>query len=192
MAHPDGETATIRACHEANTIMIMSLFSTTSLEDVAKEAPACTKWQNIYILKNRDITMNVIRRAERNGYRALVITCDAPVLGCRRRDLRNNFTLGQFTLENIRDDEVCSMNDHSDRIFDASLTWQDVEWMKQQTRLKVVVKGIMSGEDAELALQAGADGIFVSNHGGRQLDGTLSTVTIYSRPETSANIGWWY
>lgn len=176
MAHPDGEKATIRACHESNSIMILSLFSTTSLEDVAKEAPACTKWQNIYILKKRDLTLDVIRRAERNGYRALVITCDAPILGYRRRDLRNNFTLGQFTLANINDDDVCNMRDHSDKIFDPSLTWEDIERIKKLTRLKVVVKGIMTGEDAELALKAGVDGIFVSNHGGRQLDGTLSTV----------------
>lgn len=178
MAHPDGEIATVRACNRLNALMVLSLFSTTSLENVANEAPICIKWQNIYILKNRDITQNVINRAIRYGYRALVVTCDAPILGNRRRDLKNNFTLGQFTLENINDSSVKSMREHSSEIFDPSICWQDLADLKKSVgnSIRVIVKGIMTPEDAEKALEAGVDGIFVSNHGGRQLDGCPSTI----------------
>lgn len=180
MAHPEGELAMVRACDRANCIMILSLFSTTSLENVAKEAPICTKWQNIYILKQRDITQNVINRAIRYGYRALVVTCDAPVLGNRRRDVRNQFTLGKFTLENIEDSSVQSMRDHSSDIFDPSVCWSDLADLKKSVgdTVRVIAKGIMTPEDAELALKAGVDAIFISNHGGRQLDGSPSTIEV--------------
>lgn len=178
MAHPKGEIATVRACNDINALMILSMFSTTSLEDVAKQAPICTKWQNIYILKKREITNNLIARAIRYGYRALVVTCDAPVLGNRRHDQRNQFTLGQFTLENIKDSSVQSMREHASDIFDPSITWQDLADLKKSVgdTIRVIAKGIMSPEDAEQALKAGVDGIFVSNHGGRQLDGCPSTI----------------
>jgi len=178
MAHPDGELATVRACNRHNALMILSLFSTTSLEDVAKEAPICTKWQNIYILKNRDATQSIINRAIRYGYRALVVTCDAPILGNRRYDKKNNFTLGKFTLENIDDSSKMSVREHSSDIFDPSVTWQDLADLKKSVgdTIRVIAKGIMTPEDAEQALLAGVDGIFVSNHGGRQLDGVQSTI----------------
>lgn len=178
MAHPNGELATVRACNRINALMILSLFSTTSLEDVAKEAPICTKWQNIYILKNREITQNLINRAIRYGYRAIVVTCDAPILGNRRRDAKNNFTLGQHVLENIEDASVKSMREHSSEIFDPSVNWQDLADLKKGVgdTIRVIAKGIMTPEDAEKALEAGVDGIFISNHGGRQLDGAQSTI----------------
>lgn len=180
LAHSGGERATVRACNDLNALMILSLFSSTSLEDVAKEAPICTKWQNIYILKNREITQNLIKRAVRYGYRALVVTCDAPILGTRRRDLWNNFTLGEATLENINDSSVKSMREHSSDIFDPSLSWQDLADLKKSVgdTIKVIAKGIMTSEDAELAIRAGVDGIFVSNHGGRQLDTSPATVEV--------------
>lgn len=178
MAHPDGELATVRACNRINALMILSLFSTTSLEAVAKQAQFCTKWQNLYILKNREITQNVIQRAIRNAYRAIVVTCDVPILGNRRHDTKNNFTLGKFTLENIGDAQVRGMREHSSEILDPSVSWQDLADLKKSVgdTIKVVAKGIMTAEDAEQALAAGVDGIFVSNHGGRQLDGAQSTI----------------
>lgn len=178
MAHRDGELATVRACNRINALMVLSLFSTTSLEDVAKQAQFCTKWQNIYILKNREITQNVINRAIRNAYRAIVVTCDAPILGNRRHDTKNEFTLGEHTLQNIQDSQVMAMRDHSSEIFDPSVTWSELAELKKGVgdTIKVVAKGIMTPEDAEQALQAGVDGIFVSNHGGRQLDGAQSTI----------------
>lgn len=178
MAYAGGESAMVRACDRHNALMVHSLFSTTSLEDLAKVAPVCTKWQNIYILKNREITQNVIGRAVRMGYRALVITCDAPILGKRRRDVRNNFTLGEHTLENIKDSSVMSMREHSSEVFDPSVNWQDLSDLKKSVgdTIRVIVKGIMTPEDAMRAIEAGVDGIFVSNHGGRQLNGAQSTI----------------
>lgn len=180
MAHPKGELATVRACNDVNALMILSLFSTTSLEDVAMEAPICTKWQNIYILKDRDITQDVINRAIRYNYRALVVTCDAPILGNRRRDVRNGFTLNDYKLENIRDCSSKSMKEHSSDIFDPSVNWQNLAHLKKSIgdTIRLIAKGIMTPEDAELAIEAGVDGIFVSNHGGRQLDGSPSTIEV--------------
>lgn len=178
MAHPRGELATVGACSRLNCLMILSLFSTTSLEDVARQANYCTKWQNIYILKNRELTHKIIQRAIRQAYRAIVVTCDAPILGNRRDDIRNNFTLGQHSLENLQDASIMVMREHSSEIFDPSVSWQDLADLKKHVgdTIRVIAKGIMTPEDAELALKAGVDGIFVSNHGGRQLDGTLSTI----------------
>jgi (S)-2-hydroxy-acid oxidase len=180
MAHPDGELATVRACKRANALMILSLFSTTSLENVARQEPICTKWQNIYILKNRDITQNVIARAIRNAYRAIVVSCDAPILGNRRHDKRNQLTLADYNLENIQDKSTKSMREHSSEIFDPSVCWQDLADLKKGVgdTVRVIAKGIMTPEDAEQALQAGVDGIYVSNHGGRQLDGSQSTIEV--------------
>lgn len=180
MVHPKGEVATVKACDKINALMVLSLFSTSSLEEVAKQAPICTKWQNIYILKNREITQDVINRARRYNYRALVVTCDAPILGTRRRDVRNNFVLGQHKLENIRDSSVISIKEHSSVIFDPSVTWQDLAELKKGVgdTIRVIAKGIMTPEDAEAAIEAGVDGIYVSNHGGRQLDGAPSTIEV--------------
>lgn len=180
MAHPDGELATIRACKRANSLMILSLFSTTSLEDVAKEAPVCTKWQNLYILKNREITKSVINRAKRFGFRAIVVTCDAPTLGKRRSDEKNKLKLGDYCLANIDDSNTMSIKDHAQIIFDSSLTWEDLADIKNYVgdTMTVIAKGIMTPHDAEEAIRAGVDGIFVSNHGGRQLDCVQATVSL--------------
>lgn len=180
MANSSGEIGMVRACNKMNSLMILSFFSTTSLEDVAKAAPICTKWQNIYLVKNRDITQNLINRAIRYGYRALVVTCDAPILGNRRRDVKNGFTLGEFSLENIEDRSVKLMREHSSELFDPSLTWQDLADLKKSVgdTIRVIAKGIMTPEDAELAIKAGVDGIFISNHGGRQLDGAQATIEV--------------
>lgn len=180
MANSSGEIGMVRACNSINALMILSFFSTTCLEDVAKAAPICTKWQNIYLVKNKDITQNLINRAIRYGYRALVVTCDAPILGNRRRDVKNSFTLGEFSLENIDDQSVKLMRDHSSEIFDPSITWQDLAELKKNVgdTIRVIAKGIMTPEDAELAIKAGVDGIFISNHGGRQLDGAQATIEV--------------
>lgn len=180
MVYPKGELATVKACDRINSLMVLSLFATSSLEEVAKQAPICTKWQNIYILKDREVTNSVINRARRYNYRALVVTCDAPILGTRRRDMRNNFTLGKHKLENINDSSVSTMKEHSSVIFDPSITWQDLADLKKMVgdTIKVIAKGIMTPEDAELAIKAGVDGIYVSNHGGRQLDGAPSTIEV--------------
>lgn len=180
MAHPDGERATVRACNRMNSLMILSLFSNTSLEEVAKTAPICTKWQNLVILRDKEALHGLISRAIRYGYRALVVTCDAPCVGNRRSDTRNGFKIGAYPLENLNDPRSMSLKDHSKEVYNATATWQDLADLKKHLgdTIKVIAKGIMCAEDAEEAIKAGVDGIFVSNHGGRQLDSLPATIEV--------------
>ncbi|CAF0759829.1 unnamed protein product [Rotaria sordida] len=194
LADDRGELSTARAAVRANTVMILSSLSTTRLEDVAhehqqalKECPTSKSqlWFQLYIVKDREFTKRLVHRAEKAGFRALVLTVDACRFGNREADHRNGFRLPEnMQLENLYDgdlkhaqsDHVSALNDFIARNLDASLTWSDIKWLRQITRLPIIVKGIMTSEDAQLAVQADVDGIIVSNHGARQVDTTLSTI----------------
>lgn len=175
-----GELATVRAANKINALMIHSQFSTTSLEDLAKEAPICTKWQNVYILRNREQTHSIINRAIRYGYRALVVSCDSPVLGHRRNLLRKKIDLQDFELKNFCQEKRVGngIKKHAEEVLDPSVTWQDLADLKKMVgdTIKLIVKGIMTPEDAEEAIKIGVNGIYISNHGGRQLDCCQSTI----------------
>jgi 4-hydroxymandelate oxidase len=164
--------------------MIGSTLSTCSLEDVAA-AGAGPMWFQLYIYKDRGMTEELIERAEACGYRALVLTVDTPFLGKRYRDVRNNFVLPEgISMKNFeaamtsaaRWGAHSSFSAYVHDLFDATLTWSAVDWLRAQTRLPVLVKGILTAEDAELAVQAGVSGLIVSNHGGRQLDGAPASI----------------
>ena len=168
--------------------MILSTISTSSIEEVAAAAPTANKWFQLYIYKNRDITRSLIRRAESAGFKALVLTVDTPFFGTRLADVRNKFCLPpHLTLANLKSEAVKQMstpgsqasglNEYAASLFDSSLTWKDVDWLKTVTKLPVLVKGILTAEDADEALKHGVDGIVVSNHGARQLDHVSSTVS---------------
>ncbi|CAF0843223.1 unnamed protein product [Rotaria sordida] len=194
LADDRGELSTARAAVRANTVMILSSLSTTRLEDVAHEHQQALKeyptsksqlWFQLYIVKDREFTKRLVHRAEKAGFRALVLTVDACRFGNREADHRNGFRLPEnMQLENLYDgdlkhaqsDHVSALNDFIARNLDASLTWSDIKWLRQITRLPIIVKGIMTSEDAQLAVQADVDGIIVSNHGARQVDTTLSTI----------------
>ncbi|CAF1588730.1 unnamed protein product, partial [Didymodactylos carnosus] len=195
MATDLGEKATARAAVRANTIMILSTLATTKLEDVAIEhKKALTEhpgsisqlWYQLYILKDREFTKNLVQRAEQSGYKAIVVTVDAPRLGNREADRRNTFRLPEnMQMENLldplkevknTDTKVSALNDYFVRQVDASLTWKDITWLRSITKLPIIVKGIIKKEDALLAIRANVDGIVVSNHGARQLDTTISTI----------------
>jgi isopentenyl diphosphate isomerase/L-lactate dehydrogenase-like FMN-dependent dehydrogenase len=204
MADDNGERSTARAAVRASTVMILSSLSTTRIEDVADEHrqalndyPTSTSqlWFQLYILKDRSFTIQLIQRAEQAGFRALVVTVDACRFGNREVDRRNGFRLPEhMQLENLSNaglkhaqhEHESALNDFIARNLDASLTWSDIRWLRQITRLPIVVKGIMTGEDACAAVQAGVDGIVVSNHGARQVDTTLSTIEVL--PEIVAAI----
>ncbi|MDQ3488149.1 MAG: alpha-hydroxy-acid oxidizing protein [Acidobacteriota bacterium] len=187
LAHADGEMAAARAARAAGTIMIGSTLSTCALEDVAGacEGPL---WFQLYVYKDRGFTQELVARAEAAGYRALVLTVDTPLLGRRYRDVRNNFVLPEgITMKNFeaamesmtsaaRWGAHSSFSAYVHDLFDATLSWTAVEWLRTQTRLPIVVKGVMTEEDGHLAVSAGADGVIVSNHGGRQLDGALASI----------------
>ena len=164
LAHPDGELATARAATAAGTAMVVSSTAIEFLEDVA-EASAGPKWWQLYVFEDRAITSKMLGRVVAAGYGAVCLTVDFPVMGLRHRDTRNGFTPPIGMPE-------------SSLTFDPLLSWDDIGWVRERTPgLGVLVKGILTAEDAELAVAAGVDGIVVSNHGGRQLDGAPAGIT---------------
>jgi 4-hydroxymandelate oxidase len=197
LAHPEGEVATVRGVGEAGTLMVVSTLATRSLEEVAAAATG-PLWFQLYVYRDRRISEALVRRAEAAGYRALVLTVDTPRLGQRERDVRNGFGLpAHLHMANFSDnsDESTHIQEqglsalavHAMAMFDAGLTWEALDWLRSITRLPILVKGLMTGEDAELAVRHGAAGIIVSNHGGRQLDGALATLE--ALPEVVAAAG---
>ena len=190
LAHSQGELATAAAAKKLNTIMTLSTLSNHDIEEVAKAGNHL--WYQLYVYKDRAITKDLVARAEANNYKALVVTVDSPVLGRRERDIRNQFTLPpglraanleKFALGNIKNNKNDSNNNQDSdlasyiaSLYDTSLTWKDLEWIISLTKLPVLVKGVLRGDDAIKAVAAGAKGIIVSNHGGRQLDTTISTI----------------
>ncbi|GHO50227.1 alpha-hydroxy acid oxidase [Ktedonospora formicarum] len=163
LAHPEGECETVRGVSQAGTIMTASSVSSRSLEEIA-EAASTPLWFQLYIYQDRSITINLLERARQTGYRAIVLTVDVPRLGNRERDLRNNFK--RLDSANFVVNDVTQLR--------RSLTWKDITWLRSLTPLPLLIKGILTAEDAIIALEHGVDGIIVSNHGGRQLDGAIS------------------
>jgi 4-hydroxymandelate oxidase len=186
LGHPDGELAAARAAGAAGTLMCCSTIASTTLEDIAAAATA-PLWFQLYVYRDREVTRDLIARAEAAGYQALVLTVDTPRLGRRERDDRNTFTLpSDVAIKNLekyhsaadstRWADSSSFKQYVHDLLDASLTWDSVDWLCATSSLPVVIKGVIAPEDAELAIQHGAKGVVVSNHGGRQLDGVLPTI----------------
>ncbi|XP_034939778.1 hydroxyacid oxidase 1 [Chelonus insularis] len=188
MAHPDGECASARAAEEIGTIFILSTISTSSIEEIAQAAPKAIKWFQLYIYCDRDITLNLIKRAEKAGFSAIVLTVDTPYFGIRRADVRNKFVLPEhlklanfqgFLSDKInRTNEGSGLNEYVKELFDDTITWDDVKWLKGVTQLPIILKGILTVEDAKLAVDNGIKAIIVSNHGARQIDGTPATIEV--------------
>ncbi|CAH1710748.1 unnamed protein product [Aphis gossypii] len=195
MAHEDGECASARAAGKHGTIFILSTLSTCSLEEVATAAPNTVKWFQLYIYKDRALTTSLIRRAEKAGYKALVLTVDAPVFGIRYKDIKNNFSLpswlklGNFSkeLSEINQTNGSGLTKYVMSLFDDRLVWDDIKWLKSITDLPIIVKGILSAADAKIAADLGCDGVFVSNHGGRQLDTSPATIEVL--PSIAREVG---
>ena len=190
LAHPDAEPATARAAAAAGTLYVMSTLANTSMEQVAEHGNG-QRWFQLYVFKDRGVTKSLVERAEAAGFTALELTVDAPLLGEREADVRNHFHLPDgLTAANLVDPKLKSVDagagssglaDYFLRLLDDNLTWDDVAWLRSITRLPILVKGVARGDDAAHALEAGAAGIVVSNHGGRQLD--TSRPTIQALPE---------
>ncbi|GAB4212321.1 MAG: alpha-hydroxy acid oxidase [Roseiflexaceae bacterium] len=185
LAHPDGECATARAAAQARTVYVASTMATASLEETAvADGP---RWFQLYIYADRAVTAALIQRAEAAGYQALVLTVDVPRMGRRERDIRNGFGLpphlqfANFDLDTRghsgnHSSDASALMRHTNASFDAGLTWRDIDWLRAHTRLPILLKGILTAEDARLAAEAGIDGMIVSNHGGRQLDGVPASI----------------
>ena len=187
MAHYEGENAVARAAKRQQIGYIMSTISTSSIEEVAESCPDYPKWFQLYIYKDRGVTERLVRRAEKSGFTAIVLTVDAPLFGLRRADMRNKFslpphmTMANFTGElatGVKSESGSGINEYVASLFDGSLTWDDVTWLLSFTKLPVLIKGILTREDAILAADIGVHGIIVSNHGARQVDSVPATVSI--------------
>ena len=185
LAHPEGELATARAARAAGSLRVLSTLATASVEEV-RAAAAGPLWFQLYMYRDRGATRALVERVERAGCTAIVLTADSPFLGRRERDVRSGFTLppglsfgnvvpgGPSTLPAAVAESGLAV--FFAELLDAALSWRDVEWLRTVTRLPVVVKGVLRGDDARRAVEHGAAAVIVSNHGGRQLDTAVATI----------------
>jgi 4-hydroxymandelate oxidase len=182
----EGEVATARGAGAAGALFVVGMFASRTIEDIAG-ARASGLWLQLYWLHRRDVMASLAERAERAGYDAIMLTVDVPRMGRRWRDMRNGFAIGGdvaavnidpavMAVAHHRDAGASALARHTADSFDPSLAWADLAWLRARTGLPLVLKGILTAEDAALAVEHGADAIVVSNHGGRQLDGAVATL----------------
>jgi 4-hydroxymandelate oxidase len=182
--HEHGEAGVARAAAQRGILHVVSTLSTTALEEIREAGgPAARLWFQLYVHRDRELTRHLVERAKAAGYEALVLTVDAPVWAIRERDRRNRFSLPPpLTLANFAryldaaGGGSDGLSNYVNRQLDPALTWRDVAWLKDVSGLPVLVKGILTREDARLAVEHGADGVVVSNHGGRMLDRVPATL----------------
>ncbi|MFY8114160.1 MAG: alpha-hydroxy acid oxidase [Rhabdaerophilum sp.] len=210
MQHADGEILAARAAAKFGVPFTLSTMSICSIEDVAANSPA-PFWFQLYVMRDRDFAGRLIDRAKAAGCSALVLTLDLQILGQRHKDVRNGLSAPpRLTLPNIINmatkpgwclgmlgtkrrsfgnivghakgvSDMSQLASWTSEQFDPALSWDDVEWIRQRWGGKLILKGILDAEDAKMAAKTGADAIIVSNHGGRQLDGALSSIAMLPR-----------
>jgi 4-hydroxymandelate oxidase len=189
LAHPDGEAAMARGTAAAGGLMTVSTMATVSLEDVAAAAPGAPRWFQLYVFTDRDHAGQLVERAVAAGYRGIVLTVDVPLLGRRWRDERNAFSLrgsgvrmANFPVGGLERPDDAGHGSELAAVFtthDRGLTFDDVAWLRKRAGdVPVVLKGILRGDDARRAVEVGAAGVWVSNHGGRQLDRAVATADV--------------
>jgi 4-hydroxymandelate oxidase len=181
MAHPDAECATARAATAARVLQVVSTVSSSTLEAVAEAAPGGRRWFQLYVQRDHARSRELVQRAEAAGYEAVCLTVDLPVLGYRDDVLRHAFDPGEDAYGNIPRRNVWRSAAEVDELLDMrsiGLTWDSLAEIRSWSSLPLVLKGIMTGEDARLGAEHGADGIWVSNHGGRQLDRVAAPIDV--------------
>ena len=189
LADPEGELATARAAASAGTVMCVSTLSSVSPAELAAAAPGAPLWFQLYWSRDHGYTEALVAAVVEAGFRALVLTVDLPVAGRRERDLREAFALPDdlpipnLPFELARTDFHTALHES----VDPSLTWRNLEWLRSRCPLPLVIKGVLTAEDALLAAEHGAAGVVVSNHGGRQLDGVPATLDVL--PEVADAVG---
>jgi isopentenyl diphosphate isomerase/L-lactate dehydrogenase-like FMN-dependent dehydrogenase len=180
MAHPDGEPGTARAAAAAGTIMVLSTLATSTPADVAAAAPEGNRWYQLYCYRDRGVTTAMMDQAAEAGFEAIVLTVDAPRLGRRERDLRTGFVIpADVTVPSFAaaaGGPAAGTPLDMFLLMDPAIDWRELERLASESSLPVLVKGLVTAEDAVLACDHGAAGIVVSNHGGRQLDGASATI----------------
>ncbi|GMQ08071.1 hypothetical protein CsSME_00051976 [Camellia sinensis var. sinensis] len=181
LAHPEGEVATARAAAACNTIMAMSFAADCTVEEVASSCNAIRFFQT-YVCKRRDVTAVLVQRAERNGFKAIMLTVDTPRLGRREEDIKNKMIAPQpKNLEGLLSTEADNGSKFAAfaaETLNPSLVEGDIDWLRSVTSLPILVKGVLTAEDAIKAMEVGVAGIVDSNHGARQLDYSPATITV--------------
>jgi 4-hydroxymandelate oxidase len=196
LAHPEGELAAARAAADAGVVYCLSTLASASIEEVAAVSRG-PRWFQLYIYEDRGITAELIDRAGASGYSAIVMTVDAPVLGRRERDLRNTFSLPPgVNYENLKGASARTADVEAGAsglalyfqgLLDPTVSLKDLKWLIGKSRVPVLVKGVVRADDAKRVVDAGAAGVVVSNHGGRQLD--YSVASLDALPEVVQAVG---
>ncbi|WP_419878525.1 alpha-hydroxy-acid oxidizing protein [Brevibacillus centrosporus] len=189
IANEEGELATARAAAAAGVPMVVSTVSAHTLEQISETMGDAPRWFQLYWSNDREVCASMVKRAEAAGYSAIVLTVDTIMLGWKRRDFRNGYSPlreGRGLANYVSDPVFCSrlsevntenaVEEVLRNIYHPTLNWDDIDYLRQHTKLPILVKGILHPDDAKLAVERGVDGIIVSNHGGRQLDGAISTL----------------
>src|SRR5919198_3414721 len=192
IAHPEGELAPARAAAAARVPFVLSTAASHSIEEIADAMGDAPRWFQLYWVSNRDVVRSLVRRAEDAGFGAIVVTLDTLILGWRPRDLRSAYLpfrdgegIAQFTSDPVfrellavppEEDPLVAAGTMLTMFPNLALSWDDLAWLRELTTLPLLVKGVLTGEDAVRALTAGVDGIVVSNHGGRQVDGAVAAL----------------
>lgn len=190
--HPDGELGSAHACAELGVPYIASSAFTVPMEKIAEQMGEAEKWFQLYWSKDPDITASFLKRAESSGYSAIVVTLDTPMMAWREYDLKNvylPFLMGEGVGNYFTDPAFCAKLKKSPQeepqaailqwtqtFGNPGLTWDNIKFLKEHTSLPIILKGILHPEDAKQAIASGVDGIIVSNHGGRQVDGAIGAL----------------
>jgi lactate 2-monooxygenase len=192
IAHTEGELAVARAAAATGVPMLLSSAASHSIEEVADAMGEAPRWFQLYWINDREVTASLVQRAEASGYGAIVVTVDTLTLGWRPRDLRNAFLpfvtgegCAQFFSDPVfrsrlerppEEDVIAAAVTMLGTFGNLGLTWEDLAWLRGQTELPLLVKGVLTGEDALKARESGVEGVVVSNHGGRQVDGAVAAL----------------
>jgi 4-hydroxymandelate oxidase len=174
--HPDGELATMKGAAEADSLYVVSSFTTTPLEDIAKNAQT-NLWFQLYVTDDRSFTRELVQKAEDLGFEAICVTVDTPVVGTRNRQKRSGFVIPENLHAPYMIDATSSsvINTYSQQ---NPVTWKDIAWLKSFMKVPLLLKGILHPDDALMGIDHGASGIIVSNHGGRNLDTVPASIEI--------------
>jgi 4-hydroxymandelate oxidase len=181
LCHPDGELATARGAAQAGSLMVISTRASATIEAIAAAAPEAPRWFQVYVMRDRDWTTELVQRAEAAGATALMLTGDTPYVGSKRRATKS--VLDSVSMANRPSRAPIDQGD----AHDASITFDVIAWLREQSGLPVIVKGVLRGDDARRCIEAGATAVVVSNHGGRQLDRAVATAR--ALPEVVASVG---
>lgn len=190
LAHTEAEEATALAAAAQEALMVLSCNSTIEIEKVSAVGECCN-WFQLYMQPNKNDTLSLIKRAEDNGFKVLIITCDASVSGIRNQEQRMSFQLPPeiraVNLDGFQQPNHAPLEEGESAVFDRLVsfapTWDDISWLRSKTNLPIILKGVLHPSDAKIAIDAGVAGIIVSNHGGRTLDTAPATLDIL--PEIS-------